>query len=373
MMEKSEMDWEALFRRGLKERAGVYNYCLHPDWSAGFLETVLRCLPVTAEMSGLGLGPFDRHYHPELMRNLDYYMRVGWPGKEVLIRRLLDTLMADSPDSETICALLFRALAAAEIRFVSQYIPQNSHEERLTGHLLSEVVFCLDLVKQNFRSACKRIYDTEVDLDFYYADVASNANESRSGADFAVILLIDLPDAPRVIKAIKFQAKKASPAARVNVLQRRALASEDDSGAFYVFYKMLVPQQREIGIISPLVLSAAECKSHASDPEGFDDLPESRQRKIEVTVSRDEVTRNTVPFSAFLMLDVLDPDSPTGRVCESLREAASYIYGTNVPDFDVSRVLVISVGAGPVPVAPAGGEGGPEGGIFRFPHGKLIE
>ena len=83
--------------------------------------------------------------------------------------------------------LLFKAFVYAEIKFVNNFIPQNSHEERLTGHLVSEIANSLSIVSETLKKQAFDLYQTEVDLNFDYADLSSNNQEKNTGADLGFI------------------------------------------------------------------------------------------------------------------------------------------------------------------------------------------
>ena len=63
--------------------------------------------------------------------------------------------------------ILFKAFVYAEARFIQNYIPQNSHEERLTGHLISEYSSALGIVKKAFQEKSFEINVEINDINVY--------------------------------------------------------------------------------------------------------------------------------------------------------------------------------------------------------------
>lgn len=363
-MKKSYIEWPEIFTTGRETRSGIFNYIRNPEYAGEFINLLSQYGIVDKKnMQG-------SYFHPKYMdmmprryfyKELRYMLSENdWSGKHKFVKDYIESIFkSHKKNEEAILVLLLRVLIAAEIRFASKYIPQNSHEERLTGHLLSESIFCLDLVKNDLIKICNKLFDTEFNLDFHYADVASNSNEKISGADFGVILMANLPNSPQVIKAFKFQAKKAHPSATINIKQMESLISKGESGAFYLFYCMQDAKNIKNGCLSPLVLNAHRCKNQIKEDE--------RDQKT-FTLNKDIIHKETLPFSAFLMLEGLNPDNNIGYRCDNLEAAARYIYNCD-EDYQVSRVMVISVGSGPIPTEPDTGLNRDLGGnfLFRYP------
>ncbi len=352
-MKKSYIKWDEVFSEGKRTRSGIFNYIQQPEYAGEFI-SLLSQYGLSGEKNMQGIY----FHHAELEYMLS---KNDSTGKNKFVKNHIENIFKPCNEKEEIISLLLlRVLIAAEIRFSSKYIPQNSHEERLTGHLLSESIFFLDLAKKEFLKTCRKLFNTEFDLDFHYADVATNSNEAKSGADFGVILIADLPNSPKVIKAFKFQAKKANPSATINIQQMESLISGGDEGAFYLFYCMQNEKNTKKGCLSPVVLNAQRCKNIISTKE-------NKQKTF--TLSKDVIRKKTIPFSAFLMLEGLNPDNNIGHSCSNLEAAARYIYSDEA-NYQVSRVMVVSVGAGPVPKEPDVGANDKFSGnfLFRYPR-----
>ncbi len=327
-MKPGTVHWEEILELGKRERNGIFNYLPQHSEAGDFLLQLYLYTNPLVSVWDLDISNQNRES--------DYH--------QTFVASCISGLLDNASHEKCIDILLFKALVAAEIRFVSNFVPQESHEERLTGHLLSETLFSLELVRRQFEEACREIYTRKVNLDFHYADVAARKGERHSGADFAVIFSVALPDRPRFIKAFRFQAKKAGTAARIDRQQHRALLSPDGRGAFYVFYCMGKESGPRIGRQSPLVLPAQYCAEEI--------------KNASMNVERTRINSNAEPFSAFLVLHGLSSESGVGRRCGSLEEAANYVYGIQYPEYAISRLLVVSVGGGAVPRPPSGGDPG---------------
>lgn len=122
-----------------------------------------------------------------------------------LIRKITDEQVCDNKFID----LLFKALIRSEIRFISRFIPQRSHEERLTGNLVSEMSNSIELIKDLFTTHSIEEYGEEKQVDFFYYDMSQGGQlETLTGADLAIGISIDLPDYPKTNKSFVFQAKK---------------------------------------------------------------------------------------------------------------------------------------------------------------------
>jgi len=133
--------------------------------------------------------------------------------------------------------LFVKALVRAEIRFISRYVPQRSHEERLTGSLVSEIDSSLFLIKKQIKEKSLEMYDEPKTIDFFYKDLSRGGKiEKNTGADLEFILVLDLPDYPFTIRSIVLQAKKISSSAQLDMRQYETLLENNDDDCAYLFY-----------------------------------------------------------------------------------------------------------------------------------------
>jgi hypothetical protein len=353
--------FDDILRSGKKNRDGIFNFLPNAQDSKPLLKAL-------SEWPGFfdALSAYHSDWH---MRKYPFdwiyeVVRYDHAFGRQIVTKVIDWVISHKPESvEAIFFDLFRAVAAAEVRFVEKYIPQNSHEERLTGHLMSETVFSLDLIEPMVKDNLQGLYGEEINFDFHYADIATDRMEKYTGGDFAIIIEVDLPDVPSFVRAFKFQAKKATPSARIDLKQIEVLSKENPEGSFYVFYN-LSPKSMNSGRRSPLVVGALECQKQL----------DSKEEQKTATINADWIHKAGIPFSAFITLAAMQPDRGLGFQCNSLREAARYIY--HVPydlrknDHDwnkpPSRLIVVSIG-GSIPKNYASPNSEEQNFLFRTP------
>lgn len=152
---------------------------------------------------------------------------------------LLKIIAEDNVYANELLDLVFKSIVRAEARFISRYIPQRSHEERLTGNLVSELDNAIFLAKDTFKETAIRLYSEPKEIDFFYYDLSRGGKlEKKTGADLALIIVIDLPDFPFTVKSIVLQAKKVNgSSAQIDRTQYEVLAQQKGKAA-YLFYDM---------------------------------------------------------------------------------------------------------------------------------------
>lgn len=136
---------------------------------------------------------------------------------------------------------VFKAFTYGEYAFSSRYCPLGSHEERLTGHLLFELCSALATVSPAVASRSIQTYGQEVKPDFIYEDLAAGNREKYTGADFGIILHVNIPGMPEPhIRGAVFQAKKMASggdSASVDLKQLHDIIRfATKEGACYCFY-----------------------------------------------------------------------------------------------------------------------------------------
>jgi hypothetical protein len=245
-----------------------------------------------------------------------------------LLRELINT--NDYFDNE-LFHILFRAFVFAEARFIHNYIPQNSHEERLTGHLISEFASSLGIVKKSFQDKAFEIYNENLSLDFFYADLSSNNREKITGADFGIMFHINLPDYPTEVRTAIFQAKKFKSNAVIDIAQFNTLKNFGGEGANYCFYDMSTDATS-----SPLVLHA----NHIS-------LPSDKLQGTK-TFSRDELFANWdggIPLSVFLIFNMLSGENNKYyKTYNNLWQAKDFFNNKENKENNPSKLLIVSIG-----------------------------
>lgn len=162
-------------------------------------------------------------------------------------------MFEDGLKAHPLLDIAFRAFARAEVRLCTRFVPQRSHEERLTGHLVSEIEAALGLVTAAFRESSVSRYGVAQSLDFAYYDLSKGGKlEKTTGADLGLILTIDLPDLPRVVRFVAIQAKKVNSVnATIDAVQYDTLFKHFGHVA-YMFYDV------DIETLAPPLMVEAE-------------------------------------------------------------------------------------------------------------------
>ena len=195
-----------------------------------------------------------------------------------------------SPNGENeIIQIILKAFVYSEARFISNYIPQNSHEERLTGHLLSEYSSSLNIIKDTIEKKAYAIYNEMIELDFFYVDLSSNNAEKLTGADFGMLIHFDLPDSPERTIVATFQAKKIASNIKIDIKQLNTLIKYFPEGSNYCMYDTNTPQTN-----SPLVISAKNIQNSLDDKNSL-----MKNQNSITTINRDKLidNYNCVPLS----------------------------------------------------------------------------
>lgn len=189
--------------------------------------------------------------------------------------------------------MFFKAIVRAETRFISRYVPQRSHEERLTGHLVSEMDNALSLTREHFEAAASKRYGEPKTVDFLYYDLSRGGRiEKHTGADLGLILVVDLPDYPKMVKTVILQAKKLQGSSQLTTAQHDVLLKHGN-GAAYLFYDMDVRT-----LTSPIVVTIEDFDVKRKHEEAVKNLAGS------FTVTFEEVM-DGMPLSLFLVEELM--------------------------------------------------------------------
>ena len=220
---------------------------------------------------------------------------------------------------------LFWALTEGTQQFVSRYIRFWSHEERLTGHLITEVIRSAEGGTERFDASPLRGR-----VSLYYADIAARSMERKTGADFALIIQIATPGGGESFKVALFQAKKVGPngKARVDINQLKVLRETEGLG-YYAFY--YAPDSRG-RLLPPTVVAASAIG-----------LPSDENQKTVSWAARSQVC----DFATFVVFALADLGSEAGVFAGTASEAAEIALsgGRQLRKLDrPSRALVLSIG-----------------------------
>ena len=280
-------------------------------WESGLLRSPLP-----------GVGSPHPHFYEEW-----WYMLRGGASTRFLFRHIL----AD-PSSYEPRALwaLFWALAQAEHDFLYLFAPFWSHEERLTGHLVSQAVMQLD----NFGAAWRDlagVATSEPLCRITYIDTATANQEKYTGGDLGLVIHGRYSPHAEFFKAAVLQAKKAdwSCSCRVDVPQAARLLMRDGLG-FYLLYH---PFEKTRWSPAPTVHSVDGIESEVEE------ALEKKQRTIHQSMKG-----HGWDFAAFVTFGLADPASEIGVSATTPADAAATVMtGSNTQP---SRALIITIGQG---------------------------
>ncbi|OQX18811.1 MAG: hypothetical protein BWK75_06265 [Candidatus Altiarchaeales archaeon A3] len=232
-------------------------------------------------------------------------------GDELAPRDLIKALTSETVCRNGLIDLFFKAVMRAEIRFISRYAPQRSHEERLTGNLVSEIDNSIYLIKDEFKDLSVKYYSEMKEIDFFYFDLSKGGKiEKDTGADLGFVLIVDLPDYPFTVKSFVLQAKKINNKVQIDSNQYKTLSNLNEENCGYLFYDMNFTT-----LSSPMVL-------RIKDYPLEDKCEESKKNKTKsFYLDLNDIYRGE-PLSFFLISDFLN--KKYGKQHNSLEGALDY-------------------------------------------------
>ncbi len=214
-------------------------------------------------------------FHPGL-----YYGFGGGIGG--ILSLLLHGQLFENPLFDT----MVKALVRAESRLCSRFLPQRSHEERLTGNLVSEIDSAFFLIRERFRALSQERYGESKVVDFYYYDLSRGGKaEKITGADLGLIFVLDLPDLPFMVRSLRLQAKKVHGSSRIDIAQLHTLTSHGADDSAYLFYDM-----DPATYCAPIVYPASSMEHRAKSAE--------KESNKTFSISYDDVLSG-IPLSLF--------------------------------------------------------------------------
>lgn len=227
-------------------------------------------------------------------------------------RGQIKLIIEGKPFENQLFDLFFKSILRAEIRLISRFIPQGSHEERLTGSLVSEIDNSIFIIKDNFREISKSIYGAEKQIDFFYYDLSQGGKiEKQTGADLGFILAIDLPDYPFTVKSLILQAKKIKESSQIDISQYEVICENGDNDSAYLFYDMDLKTA-----CCPIVLPV-------NSPIIKNKYEENANKKMSsFSIKQKELFSYGWPLSLFIISHLLTPN--TGREHSSFKDAFNF-------------------------------------------------
>jgi hypothetical protein len=225
--------------------------------------------------------------------------------------------------------IAFAAVARAEIRLSTRFIPQGSHEERLTGSLVSEIEAAIHLASGPFRQQALERYSHERTIDFIYYDLSQGGRiENHTGADLGIILNIDLPDFPKIVRFAAFQAKKLNRSAQLHKAQFSTLLTAFPKASAYLFY-----DTNFATLAPPLVV----------DAESLEEKNKENATTDSFSVLSEEMFRNGVPLSLWLF-SMMAREQKGDSASNFSAAMEKFTNRPNAAEFFGGRLAILSVG-----------------------------
>lgn len=211
-------------------------------------------------------------------------------------QQLVDQQFGEGLGGHPLLDCVFEGLARVESRFALRFIPQRSHEEPLTGALLSEIEACLFLMRDAFQSLSLQRYGKALGIDFLHYDLSRGGKMERDpGDDLAIILSIDRPDMPRQLRNAPFKAKKVNGSVSILKDQYQTLSTQFGYAGAYLFYDI-----NSQTALPPMVVPASNLKAQV-DADPKTSSSNISQRDVE----------NGLPLSLWLLTRVVKGDVGT--------------------------------------------------------------
>ncbi len=272
----------------------------------------------------------------------EFYMRKG--KFRLNFRYFFEQILSNPASYSPNCLWsLFWALAKAEHEFLLRYTPYWSHEERLTGHLVSQIITRLE----DFEVYWAALDDENETEDkshcrIHYMDTATARRESLTGADLGLIIQARFSRQQEFFKAVRFQAKKVDKSgnARIDLNQTDALIRTKSLG-YYLFYHRYDLQNWSP---APTVQPASNFEYH---------VEESRKNENKLSLSNDiklgektlGVTSGGYDFATFITFALADQASEHGVLAASAKEATSLLMSSNRNLPQLSRIVAVTLGS----------------------------
>ena len=225
---------------------------------------------------------------------------------------------------------VFAALAFGELEFWERDLPQKSHEERLTGHILSKIFSSVSFSADAISDYSLQFYRKAIPIEVAYHDLSTNNREKHTGSDFGIIIHTNLPDQQESVRGVAIQAKKLGKNfAYLPILQAQSQISFANEGAYCCFYDMHDRESR----LPPAILSTQKI------------IDDCGSTKDDFKVKRDLVKSSAIPLSLFL-IQVMEGKHEV-KEFGNIRQAANFMLRgeqRKSDDSGPSRVLTISIG-----------------------------
>ena len=246
-------------------------------------------------------------------------------------RQLVDLLLEEGLGLHPLLDIAFEAFARAEVRLALRFIPQRSNEERLTGHLISELEAAIHMVTESFSAKSLERYGEMKQIDFAYYDLSQGGHiEKETGGDLGLILSVDLPDRPKLVSYAAIQAKRLSGSTSLDKRQYDTLTRNFEEGAAYLFYdcdfSTLAP---------PMIFSASALASRRN----------AKDETASFATDQSHVFHEALPLSLWLVtqLGTGKSGATTHEFSDAFRVFCQHEHRNNEMQ-QITRLAMISIG-----------------------------
>ncbi len=280
-----------------------------------------------------GLYPWVAHNYWQAFRYINYEFCDFhcFHRDRISDNKLISLLLNHQFLENQLFDILQKAIMRAELRLLERYIPQKSNEERLTGHLVSEIDSALFLIKPFIKNTSLKLYNEKKEIDFFYYDLSKGGKvENRTGADLGFIIVVDLPDFPYTVQSVVLQAKKSRPDGRIqiDIKQLNKIRSITNNAA-YLFYDMDLER-----LSSPMIIGTHLWENKLKEAE--------EKGENSFSIDMGEILTDGIPLSLYILDKVIerrktDNFNSLGVALSSFREA------TNEMLFD-GPLAIVSLG-----------------------------
>jgi len=230
---------------------------------------------------------------------------------------------------------LFWALGKAEHRFVRRFIPSWSHEERLSGHFISQIAERIEEFSDDWSvlSQSSSPRRTTPHCSVFYADTATSRQEGITGSDFSLIVHMTFLDGEEFFKVARFQVKKVteSATAEVNLLQLRRMREIDNLG-YYLFYYPHKPSgwTRPPTVVSANVINRALLESQPWNKQLNRREPLPSEGRKSIKLNHGGFTK--FDFASFVTFSQADIRGEHGVLAKSAIDAVRTAWSGPTPD-----------------------------------------
>lgn len=273
---------------------------------------------------------------------LDFFMRKG--RFKPNFRYFFEQVVSNPASFDPRCLwALFWAVARAEHDFLTRYIPYWSHEERLTGHLVSQVMTRIEDFEPHWAALDSDARPADkAHCRIHYVDTATASREAITGADLGLIVQAQLPGQREYFKVVRFQAKKVnkSGSVRVDLDQAEKLIAAENFG-YYLFYHPYIPNEWSL----PPTVSSAVIFSSEVNAARQKQPPKPLLKEATLGEQTVEINGGNFDFATFITFALADQASEHGALASDAHEAVRLLTTTNRGLPNLSRIMVVTLGA----------------------------